>query len=121
MRKWPSPSSGLTRDGYYKREVVWVLALSSTSAYIEGKIRTRQWTGEFGEKHYTTEIIARELQLMGGKHENHAQPPESHVESSDIAADDNKSHVASEDIKPSTIAQPDQKDFKSDAADDIPF
>jgi single-strand DNA-binding protein len=92
-----------------------------SSAYIEGKIRTRQWTGEFGEKHYTTEIVARELQLMGGKHEDHAQPPESHVESSDIAADDNKHHVASEDIKPSTVAQPNQKDLQSDAADDIPF
>jgi single-strand DNA-binding protein len=34
--------------------------------YVEGKLRTRQWEDQQGNKRYTTEIIAREIQLLGG-------------------------------------------------------
>jgi single-strand DNA-binding protein len=33
--------------------------------YVEGKLRTRQWEDQQGIKRYTTEIIAREIQLLG--------------------------------------------------------
>jgi single-strand DNA-binding protein len=33
--------------------------------YIEGSIRTNQWEDAQGQKRYTTEIIAREIQLLG--------------------------------------------------------
>ena len=33
--------------------------------YVEGKIRTRSWDGQDGQKHYTTEIVADNLQLLG--------------------------------------------------------
>jgi len=33
--------------------------------YVEGKLRTRQWEDQQGTKRYTTEIIAREIQLLG--------------------------------------------------------
>lgn len=31
--------------------------------YIEGSLRTRQWEKD-GQKHYTTEIVAKEMQLL---------------------------------------------------------
>ncbi|MCU0587422.1 MAG: single-stranded DNA-binding protein [Syntrophobacteraceae bacterium] len=34
--------------------------------YIEGKLRTRQWEDQQGTKRYTTEVVAKELQLLGG-------------------------------------------------------
>ena len=34
--------------------------------YISGSIRTRSWEKD-GEKRYTTEILGRELQMLGGK------------------------------------------------------
>lgn len=34
-------------------------------AYIEGSIRTNQWEDAQGQKRYSTEIIAREIQMLG--------------------------------------------------------
>ena len=33
--------------------------------YVEGKLRTRQWTDQTGNKRYTTEINADNIQLLG--------------------------------------------------------
>lgn len=35
--------------------------------YVEGRIQTRSWEDREGQKRYTTEIIANQIQLMGGK------------------------------------------------------
>lgn len=35
--------------------------------YIEGSIRTRSWDGNDGQKRYTTEIVADNLQMLGRK------------------------------------------------------
>ncbi|HCW05913.1 MAG TPA: single-stranded DNA-binding protein [Cytophagales bacterium] len=35
------------------------------SVYVEGSLRTRQWEDSSGVKKYTTEIIAREIQIVG--------------------------------------------------------
>ncbi len=37
------------------------------SVYIEGKIRTRDWTDKDGNKRYTTEIIADNMVMLGGR------------------------------------------------------
>jgi len=34
--------------------------------YIEGRLQTRQWEDAQGVKRYTTEIVAREVQFLGG-------------------------------------------------------
>lgn len=34
---------------------------------VEGRIRTRDWTDKAGVKRYTTEIVASNIQLLGGK------------------------------------------------------
>lgn len=38
-----------------------------TQVFIEGKITTREWTTDSGEKRYATDIVARELKLLGKK------------------------------------------------------
>ena len=35
-------------------------------AYIEGKLQTREWTDKEGHKRYTTEIVAQNVQFLGG-------------------------------------------------------
>ena len=37
------------------------------SAYIEGRLQTREWTDKEGQKRYTTEIVAQTVQFLGGK------------------------------------------------------
>lgn len=34
--------------------------------YVEGRLQTRQWDDAQGVKRYTTEIVAREIQFLGG-------------------------------------------------------
>ena len=38
-----------------------------SKVYIEGQIRTRKWQGQDGQDRYTTEIVAREMQMHGGR------------------------------------------------------
>jgi single-strand DNA-binding protein len=38
-----------------------------SQVYIEGKLRTRKWQDQSGNDRYTTEIIADEMQMLGGR------------------------------------------------------
>ena len=38
-----------------------------SQVYIEGKLRTRKWTDKDGAEKYSTEIIADQLQMLGGR------------------------------------------------------
>jgi len=35
--------------------------------YFEGRIQTRQWQDQQGQKRYTTEIVATNMQMLGGR------------------------------------------------------
>jgi len=38
-----------------------------SQVYIEGKLRTRKWQDKDGKDRWTTEIIADEMQMLGGR------------------------------------------------------
>jgi len=38
-----------------------------SQVYIEGKLQTRKWQDNQGNDKYTTEIVAHEMQMLGGK------------------------------------------------------
>ena len=38
-----------------------------SQVYIEGKLQTRKWQGQDGQDRYTTEIVANEMQMLGGR------------------------------------------------------
>ena len=44
-----------------------------SQVYIEGKLQTRKWQDKEGNDRYTTEIIANEMQMLGGKGERQAK------------------------------------------------
>ncbi len=46
-------------------DVVEKYVHKGSQVYIEGKLRTRQWTDQTGNKRYTTEVVADSLQLLG--------------------------------------------------------
>ena len=41
-----------------------------TQLYIEGKLRTRSWTDQSGNKRFTTEVAVDNLQLLGKRTDN---------------------------------------------------
>jgi len=53
-------------------DVVEKYVKKGTQVYIEGRIRTRSWDDQTGNKRYTTEIIADTLQLLGKRQDNPA-------------------------------------------------
>ena len=38
-----------------------------SQVYIEGRLRTRKWQDKNGNDRYTTEIVANEMQMLGGR------------------------------------------------------
>jgi len=38
-----------------------------SQVYIEGKLRTNKWQDQNGQDRYTTEILANEMQMLGGR------------------------------------------------------
>ena len=46
-------------------DIVEKYVKKGTQLYVEGRLRTRSWDDQNGNKRYTTEIIADSLQLLG--------------------------------------------------------
>ena len=42
--------------------------------YFEGRIQTRQWQDQQGQKRYTTEIVATNMQMLGSRGERSEAP-----------------------------------------------
>ena len=38
-----------------------------SQVYIEGSLRTRKWQDKEGKDHYSTEIVANDMQMLGGR------------------------------------------------------
>lgn len=74
--------------------------------YIEGKIRTRQWEDQNGNKRYTTEIYADVMQLLGRKGDS---------------GQDNGSASGGSHTPAAASATPFEAPTGDDSADDLPF
>ncbi len=76
-----------------------------SQCYIEGRIQTRKWQGQDGQDRWTTEIVASDMQMLGGRGGNYPAPSGE----SEGGGQKQKSKAAA--------AQPAGDDFD----DDIPF
>ncbi|HSH83761.1 MAG TPA: single-stranded DNA-binding protein [Guyparkeria sp.] len=48
-------------------EIVGEYLKKGNQVYVEGRIQTRKWQGQDGQDRYTTEIVANEMQMLGGR------------------------------------------------------
>ncbi|MEM6639577.1 MAG: single-stranded DNA-binding protein [Pseudomonadota bacterium] len=57
------------RVAFFNRlaEIAGEYLRKGSQVYVEGKIRTRKWQDQQGNDRYTTEIIADEMQMLGGR------------------------------------------------------
>ena len=46
-----------------------------SKVYIEGRLKTRKWKDQNGLDQYTTEIIAHEMKMLGGRGDNVSDSP----------------------------------------------
>ena len=68
-------------------EIVGQYVTKGSKVYIEGKIQTRSWETDSGEKRYVTEIIARDLQMLDKAGETSGQQssaPPSPIDDDDL-------------------------------------
>ena len=72
--KWKDKASGEMKEAteWYRisffgrlAEVAGEYLKKGSQVYVEGSIRTRQWQDQQGQKRYTTEIVARNVQMLG--------------------------------------------------------
>jgi len=82
-----------------------------SQVYIEGSLRTRKWQGQDGQDKYTTEVVASEMQMLGGRSAEASQQP------AGGGFRDNKPARTSQ--APAQSAPPPMED--NFAEDDIPF
>ena len=54
---------------FYKKlaEIVNEYLKKGSKVYVEGKLETRKWVDKNGVERYTTQIIANEMRMLGGK------------------------------------------------------
>ena len=106
-RSWKDRDSGEQKEKTEWHRVVFFNRLGEiageylkrgSKVYVEGELRTREWEKE-GQKHFTTEIVATEMQMLDSK-----------VGNSDYEKNNNSSIAA-----PSSLSSSDMVD------DDIPF
>ena len=57
-----------------------------SQVYIEGSLRTRKWQDKEGRDQYTTEIVANDMTMLGGKGGGDAPAPERRQERKPAAA-----------------------------------
>jgi len=48
-------------------EIMGEYLRKGSQVYIEGKLQTKKWQGQDGQDRYTTEILANEMQMLGGR------------------------------------------------------
>jgi single-strand DNA-binding protein len=48
-------------------EIVSEYLKKGSSIYLEGRIRTRKWQAQDGTDRYSTEIVAEQMQMLGGR------------------------------------------------------
>jgi single-strand DNA-binding protein len=46
-----------------------------SQVFISGRIRTRKWQDQSGADRYTTEIVASQMQMLGGRGSNEGEQP----------------------------------------------
>ncbi|MFC1614490.1 single-stranded DNA-binding protein [Gemmatimonadota bacterium] len=84
-----------------------------SQVYIEGRIQTRSWEDQTGQKRFVTEIVANEMVILGSR-SGEGAPPQADV--SDAAGQGSKSASRSEGENYDDFQPPSQ-----DADDDLPF
>ena len=74
-RRWTGQDGEPREDTEWHRIVAWgklaeicnEYLSKGSSVYIEGRIQTRQYEDREGVTRYTTEIVAREMQMLGSR------------------------------------------------------
>ena len=74
-RTWKGPDGSSQEETEWFRVVAWErlaeqcneLLRKGRKVFIEGRLKTREWTGQDGQKRFTTEVVATSMILLDPK------------------------------------------------------
>lgn len=74
-RRWTTPDNETRDETEWFNVVAWnklaetcnQLVTKGRKVYIEGRLQTRSWDGQDGQKKYRTEVVASEMQLLDSR------------------------------------------------------
>jgi single-strand DNA-binding protein len=69
--------------------------------YVEGRLQTRSWEDQNGQKRYTTEVVCSEMQLLGSRGEAEPkteEPPQNETEETTAAPENPKTEDEEDDL-----------------------
>ena len=95
-RRWKDRNGEAQEETQWHRVVVWgkqaeqckEYLAKGRQAYVEGRLQTRQWEDRDGNKRYTTEIVAQQVQFLSGRSGSEQEPPQRSAPVDDIPEDD---------------------------------
>jgi single-strand DNA-binding protein len=104
---------------FYRRlaEIAGEYLKKGSLIYVEGRITTRKWTDKEGRDRYTTDIIANEMKMLGGKSSTSSFEVVDNERSESSGARPNKPAAPAKAAAPSTASGSSFDNFD----DDIPF
>lgn len=93
--------------------------------YVEGKLTSRSWEDQNGQKHWRTEVVADNFQLLG-KRERQEAPlppePEERAPRGGVSITEAAAHVAAMQQKKAKAAKAEvYQAAEDDGSDDLPF
>ena len=74
-RSWNSPDGERREETEWFNVVAWgnlaeickQYLTKGQQVYVEGRLQTRRWDDQEGKKHYTTEVVANEMIMLGDR------------------------------------------------------
>ena len=94
--------------------------------YVEGRLRTREWTDQAGNKRYSTEIMVDEMKLLGKREGGVA--PQAGAPAPSYGAAQTYTPAPQPAMAPQNLAEPQASPYQAaiqpameDTLDDLPF
>ena len=125
---WKDKQSGEMQERTEWHRVVFFNRLAEIAAeylckgrqvYVEGSLRTRKWQDKSGQDRYTTEIVASEMQMIGGRGEGGGAPSGGQSYGGGQQQGGGQQNYGNN--RPQQSAPPPMADMGIDPDDDIPF
>lgn len=83
-RKWTNRETGeLQEETEWHRIVVWGRQAEiagqylrrGKQIYLEGRLQTRSWEDQSGERRYSTEVVCEDFRMLGGRGDEESRKP----------------------------------------------
>ena len=127
-RTWVTDSGEKREETEWHRIVAWnklaelcsQLLFKGRRVYVEGRLQTRQWTGQDGQSRQATEIVIEDMLVLDSRRQG--EDGGSYEAPTAVESPVEEVVVEAQQAKPKTKSKKEEeKEEKTDVVEDIPF